>query len=289
MEEKIIAVHRMQEYIKEHLYSEITVSDFVKESLYSFWYSRKIFIELVGVTPSDYQRKLRLRDAAIKLRDQKAKILDIALESGFNSVDGFQRAFFKEFKCNPKEYQLNSIPIPLYTSYDVLTKYKEKKEIMKTRKILITEVFKNERKVIIKRGVNAKHYMTYCEEVGCDVWGILESIKSSYKEPLCMWIPKELIKDGTSEFVMGREIDDDYNGIVPEGFEIITIPESNYLLFNGEPFEEVDYEEAIKEVWDAIDNYNFELVGYKWNNNAPRIQMEPIGKRGYIELVPVKK
>jgi len=27
---------------------------------------------------------------------------------------------------------------------------------------------------------------------------------------------------------------------------------------------------------------------YKWDDENPRIQLEPIGKRGYIEMLPVK-
>ena len=31
------------------------------------------------------------------------------------------------------------------------------------------------------------------------------------------------------------------------------------------------------------------FIGYEWDESNPRIQLEPIGERGYIELVPVKK
>ncbi len=62
-----------------------------------------------------------------------------------------------------------------------------------------------------------------------------------------------------------------------------------YLLFRGEPFAEEDYEAAITEIWDAEKKYNPEFIGYKWDHKNPRIQLEPRGERGYIELVPVKK
>ncbi len=31
------------------------------------------------------------------------------------------------------------------------------------------------------------------------------------------------------------------------------------------------------------------VSGYKWDDSNPTIQLEPIGKRGYIELHPVKE
>ena len=37
--------------------------------------------------------------------------------------------------------------------------------------VFIQLVDKPVREVIIKRGVNAKDYFAYCDEVGCDVWG----------------------------------------------------------------------------------------------------------------------
>ena len=34
--------------------------------------------------------------------------------------------------------------------------------------------------------------------------------------------------------------------------------------------------------------YDPSVVGYKWDKEKPRIQLEPRGERGYIELVAVK-
>ena len=81
----------------------------------------------------------------------------------------------------------------------------------------------------------------------------------------------------------------DYDGPVPEGFEVIELPAATFLLFRGEPFADEDYVAAINEIWDAEKKYNLEFIGYKWDESNPRIQLEPRGERGYIELVPVKK
>ena len=137
--------------------------------------------------------------------------------------------------------------------------------------------------------MNANEYFSYCEEVGCDVWGLLKSIKSISGEPICMWLPQEMRKPVTNAYVQGVEVEKDYSGKVPEGFEIIDLPAATYLLFRGEPFADEDYEVAITEIWDAEKKYNPEFIGFKWDDKNPRIQLEPRGERGYIELVPVKK
>ena len=60
------------------------------------------------------------------------------------------------------------------------------------------------------------------------------------------------------------------------------------MMFQGEPFAEEDYCEAIEAVQTAMDRYNPAAAGYKWDDENPRIQLEPIGTRGYIELKAVK-
>lgn len=289
MEEQIKAVQRMQDYIEDNLGDNITLSDLSKVSYFSPWYSYRLFVQWVNLTPADYIRRLRLSKSALKLRDEKCKISDIAFEVGVKSVDGYQRAFFKEFGCNPREYALNPVPIYLFTPYSVKSRYMRRNKTMKEVKtIFIQTIEKPERKVIIKRGIKAEGYFEYCNEVGCDVWGILTSMKSISGEPVCMWLPKEYVKPGTSKYVQGVEVSLDYSGIIPEGFEVIELPKTKYLMFRGEPFEEEDFEAAIREVWNAEEKYDPSVVGLKWDESNPRIQLEPRGERGYIELVAVK-
>lgn len=289
MNEHRKAVRIMQEYIDGHLNEEITIDELAKTVCYSPWYARKLFIKFLKMSPAVYIRRLKLSKSALKLRDEKCQILDIAMGMGFGSVDGYQRAFRREFGCNPKEYCGSPIPIWLFTPYYVSSEERKVRDMSEVRNIFIQIIEKPARKVILKRGINATEYWTYCNEVGCDVWGLLTSIKSISGEPVCLWLPEHLRKPVTNEYVQGVEVEADYNGIVPDGFEVIDLPAATYLLFRGEPFEESDFESAIGEIWEAEKKYNPEFIGYEWDSENPRIQLEPIGERGYIELVPVKK
>lgn len=85
--------------------------------------------------------------------------------------------------------------------------------------------------MLFKRGQNATEYWTYCQEVGCDVWGILTSMKSLCGEPVCLWLPEQYRKLGTSEYVQGVEVADDFNASVPDGFDVVTLPKAKYLMF----------------------------------------------------------
>ena len=283
MEENREAVQRMQDYIEKHIGENISQADLARASNYSPWYSYRLFIKFTNLSPADYIRRLRLSKSAMKLRDEKIKVADAAFELGFKSVDGYQRAFLREFGCNPKEYADNPVPIYLFTPYGAAYRAKrEEKKMDEVKNIFIQLIEKPKRKVIIKRGIKAKDYFSYCDEVGCDVWGLLRSIKGG--EALCLWLPEKYVVPGTSEYVQGAEVDFDYSGTVPEGFDIIELPQCK-----GEQFEEINYCEAIEQVWEAIKKYDPKLIGYEWDKENPRIQLEPIGTRGYIELLPVKK
>ena len=289
MEEQRKAVRKMQDYINDHISEEISIGDLAKAASFSPWYARRIFIKYLDMTPAVYIRRLKLSRSALKLRDESCQILDVAMDMGFGSVDGYQRAFRREFGINPKEYSASPVPVWLFTPYFIIDQERSERKMSDIRNVFIQVVEKPARKVIIKRGIKATEYWSYCEEVGCDVWGLLTSIKSISGEPVCLFLPEKLRKPVTNEYVQGVEVEPDYRGAVPKGFEVIDLPASTYLLFRGEPFAEENYEAAIGEIWDAEKKYNPAFIGYEWDDANPRIQLEPRGERGYMELVPVKK
>lgn len=286
MNVKVKAVQRMQDYIQSHLYEDISLADLAREAGFSPWYAARLFKELTEYSPAEYIRRIKLSESALKLRDENVKIIDVAYDMGFGSVDGYQRAFLKEFGCNPKEYSSKPVPIPLFTVYGVkfLALWKENDDMSTTTNVFIQVIQKEARKVIIKRGEKASEYMAYCNEVGCDVWGTLTSMKDVLGEPVGLWLPKKYVKNGTSEYVQGVEVSIDYDGIVPDGYDVIDLPSAQYLVFQGEPFDEEQYCDAIYAVQNSMKRYHPEVINLKWDDSNPRIQLEPRGERGYIEM-----
>lgn len=118
MDEKTLAVQRMQDYISEHT-ERITLAELARAARFSPWYAHRLFRELTGISPAEYIRKLRLSQAAKRLKDEKCHITDIAMELGFESIDGFTRAFVREFGITPSEYRLCPSPIILFIPYNV--------------------------------------------------------------------------------------------------------------------------------------------------------------------------
>ena len=50
----------------------------------------------------------------------------------------------------------------------------------------------------------------------------------------------------------------------------------------------IDDAQAILAVEQAMDRYDPALIGYQWDDREPRIQLEPRGQCGYIELRAVR-
>lgn len=134
MNEQILAVQRMQDYIELHLDEPITLSALARVSLFSPWYSYRLFRSYLSLSPADYIRKLRLSRAALRLRDGSCRIIDVAFDLGFGSADTFTRTFFREFGLNPSEYARSPIPVTLFIPYGV--KYRQlRKETSKVENL----------------------------------------------------------------------------------------------------------------------------------------------------------
>lgn len=295
--ETVNAVQRMQEYIDEHIMEEITLSQLSKVAGYSQWHSARIFKKLLNKAPFEYIRELRLSKAALVLRDEQPRVIDVAFDFVFSSHEGFTKAFSKKFGISPRKYIQNAPPIGLFMPSSIRDYYlilekgenamnNEKKE---KNTIFVQVVERPSRKLLLKRGIKATEYFAYCEEVGCDVWGVLTSVKEALYEPVGMWLPDNLIKEGTSKYVQGVELPLDYSNEIPEGFDLIELPPCKMMIFQGEPYDDENFMNEISSVWEAIENYNPEIYGFQWaEQEAPRFQLAPMGYRGYIEARPVK-
>ena len=88
--------------------------------------------------------------------------------------------------------------------------------------------------------------------------------------------------------MQGVELPPDYSGGIPEGYDLIDLPPCMMMIFQGEPYDDADFMDAIGEVWQHIEKFDPTVYGYRWDPEAaPRFQLAPAGHRGYIEALPV--
>lgn len=61
--------------------------------MFSTSFSENIHIYIGGITLTEYLRKRKMSLAVVDLKDENAKVIDVALKYGYDSPTSFSRAF----------------------------------------------------------------------------------------------------------------------------------------------------------------------------------------------------
>jgi AraC family transcriptional regulator len=101
----VARVTRAARMIEENHELELTIQRLACEARLSPYHFLRTFQHLMGVTPHQYLLRVRLREAAMRLATERAKVLDIALDCGFRDVSNFNRAFRREFGMSPQSFR----------------------------------------------------------------------------------------------------------------------------------------------------------------------------------------
>jgi AraC-like DNA-binding protein len=97
---------RIFENSVEQSHSLSSLAEMANLSRYHFL---RAFESVTGTTPHQYLLRLRLHRAALRLRRERTKIVDIALESGFGDISNFNRTFRGEFGVSPRHWRNGSM------------------------------------------------------------------------------------------------------------------------------------------------------------------------------------
>ena len=89
-------------YIESHLFEDIGLADIASVSLLSRFQLSRTFAAVTGMTVTGYIRQRRLSEAARALATQEASVLQVALDVGYGSHEGFTRAFKAHFGVAPE-------------------------------------------------------------------------------------------------------------------------------------------------------------------------------------------
>ena len=101
------------DYIEEHIKEEISLEQLSALCFYSTHHYHRVFQSVIGIPVADYIKKRKLSVAAGEIIGTDKKIIDIALNYGFNSHETFSRAFKRIFDITPNDYRkLNTQAIP---------------------------------------------------------------------------------------------------------------------------------------------------------------------------------
>lgn len=101
----LAVIQRGVEYIESNLSFDIQAADVARHAGLSQWHFQRIFKALTNETLMTYIRSRRFSQSLEKLVNTDARVLDIALEAGFDTQESFTRAFKKTFGVTPAHYR----------------------------------------------------------------------------------------------------------------------------------------------------------------------------------------
>ncbi|KTD87496.1 AraC family transcriptional regulator [Paenibacillus etheri] len=96
-------------YIEDMLGEAIKVEDVAQAAGYSYYHLNRQFTAILGESIGSYIKKRRLANAAKALLYTNKRIIDVALDNGFESAESFSRAFKFIYKVSPQEYRINRL------------------------------------------------------------------------------------------------------------------------------------------------------------------------------------
>jgi AraC family transcriptional regulator len=229
-------IQRAVDYIEDHLNDELEVDSIAKVAGFSKWHFQMVFSSSVGDSLKSYIRGRRLTKAMGELGSDK-RILDIALDAGFESQEAFTRAFKAQFQntpgecrkagINPSHLKRPKITIDyldhLYRGISMEPKFKTIKEmkIVGVSGVFISVLSPDkDNMVVIPKLWQA--YMPRRHEI--------KNAKSQTNLGVCFEVPADRqTRPDQCLYVAATEVTSFDN--IPEGMELFTIPAGEYAVF----------------------------------------------------------
>ena len=102
-------ITRAVRMIERHSNRQLGIDSLARGVRLSPYHFLRTFGAVTGLTPHQYIRRARLREAAVRLASGQTKVLDVALDSGFGDVSNFNHAFRAEFGVSPCAFRLQTV------------------------------------------------------------------------------------------------------------------------------------------------------------------------------------
>ncbi len=101
-------IHRIHEYLLEHLADRVTIEDLSKQFLMNPTTLKKAFKDVYGMSLAAHVKQHRMEHAAKLLRETNDSIARVALAVGYESQSRFTAAFKESYDMLPSIYRKKS-------------------------------------------------------------------------------------------------------------------------------------------------------------------------------------
>lgn len=230
--EWITGIQRAINYVEDHLKEELDYGAVAREAACSSYYFQRIFNILCGMTLGEYIRNRRLSLAGSEIINTDRKIIDIALEYGYESPESFSRAFTKFHGVTPSECRKEGERLKVFSRLSIQITMKGG-NLMENYRIVEKEAFKVLERVethSIVRNENKNTIPEFWERAHRD--GTVEKLlkqaeDNTYIFGICYGNTAQ--DDSTFEYAIAAKYTE--GAEVPEGFRVQEIPARTWAVF----------------------------------------------------------
>lgn len=208
------------DYIEKNLKSEISAQELADQANFSIFHYYRLFQMAIGMPVMQYITRRKLLHAIHEI-SCGSKIIDTALDYGFDTYAGFYKAFKREFGYSPKQFLNNNklnkpYRINLFQEEHIMLTHKKLSEIL-TNWTLENETIKD---IFYESGERNEHAYYVGDRYIIKVFVNLGSLKNniniskslkslgiSASTPIKTVDGKEIIEDGPLYFVLTNRLE----------------------------------------------------------------------------------
>lgn len=281
-------------FIERHIKEQLTVQQIADEVGYSVYHFSRVFAACKEMTITEYVRQRKLSLARVELLRGR-KIIDVALEYGFETHTGFIKAFKKVFHYSPSQYVARMV------GYDSLKMKYEIGGYMMEPKIIKKESFK-----VAGYGIKTNVVGTNFTKDIASFWGNYEGENLETKMYELLNPPKHgevglcvpNSGDGEVTYLLGVIVED-FSKVTQEMLTV-EVPEATYAVFTTPPVdtshenEGDSFEHSIKATWKYVFEEWFKDSGYVYDEDKLDFEFYDERCHGCIDTVmeiyvPIRK
>ena len=258
-------IQRCIDYIESHLTKRITVETLAAREGFSACHFYRVFDAYTGMPVMAFVRRRRLEHAASRLAGG-ARVLDVALEYGFDSHAGFTHAFQKAYGAPPERYRLHASPRPPRpVSLQLHHTYNLTGGIVMEPRIIVRPAFTVAGYALRTTSVDGENHraipvfwQAYMKNHSESLHKALNPVTHA-EYGLCTEMDMET---GEFDYVIGLEVPE--GAPIPDGLHVTRVPASTYAIFTTPPAEEKDFVNTIQNTWSYIYHEWFPSSGYEY-------------------------
>lgn len=281
-------------FIENNIKENVTAEEIAAEIGYSVYHFCRVFNSCVGMPVMEYIRSRRLSLAAMELFNGR-KIIDIALDYGYETQSGFTKSFRKAYNYSPTQYvarmsgyfeSKNKSGIGEYIMNPIIVK-------KPAFKVAGYGIETNIAKSSYTKDI-ASFWINYNgENLETKMYNLLNPPKHG-EVGLC--IPSS--ENGTVTYLLGVIVNDFSK--VKEDMQSIEVPEAQYAVFTTPPVDttndpiQKEFADIIKNTWKYIFEEWFKDSGYVYDES--KLDFEFYDERCHFRpdtvmeiYVPIKK